>query len=52
MTMSWLESRNSSNSVMQSPQVGVVERRLDLVHDVERARPGLEDRHEQGHGDQ
>ncbi len=36
----------------QPLQVGVVERRLDLVHHVERARPGLEDRHQQRHGRQ
>lgn len=33
----------------QPLQVGVVERRLDLVHHVERTRPGLEDRHQHRH---
>ena len=34
----------------QAAEVGVVEGGLDLVHDVERARPRLEDRDEQGDG--
>ena len=50
--MSWLESRSSSKRVMSRPEVGVVEGGLDLVHDVERARPRLEDRDEQGHRDE
>ena len=36
----------------QTAEVRVVERRLDLVHDVERARPGLEDRDQQRDGGQ
>jgi hypothetical protein len=36
----------------QPAQVGVVERRLDLVHHIERAGPGLEDRDQQRHGGQ
>ena len=46
--MSWQDSRSSSRIVEQPAEVGVVERRLDLVHDVERARPRLEDGHQQG----
>ena len=45
--MSWLVSRSCSKTPEQAPEVRVVERRLDLVEDVERARPGLEDRGQQ-----
>ena len=34
-----------AEDLQQPPQVGVVERGLDLVQDVERGRPGPEDRH-------
>ena len=48
MTMSWLLSRSSLEDAEQAPEVRVVERGLDLVEDVERARARLEDRDQQG----
>ena len=36
MTISWLELAQLLEQRDQPPEVGVVERRLDLVHDVER----------------
>jgi hypothetical protein len=38
--------------LQQPAQVGVVQRRLDLVEDVERRRPGLEQRDQERHRDQ
>ena len=45
--MSWRGLPQLLEQREQPAEVGVVERRLDLVHDVERAGPGLEDRHQQ-----
>ena len=38
--------------LQQAAEVGVVERGLDLVEDVERRGPGLEERHQERHRDQ
>ena len=49
MTISCDCARSCSNRPISRRRLSVVERRLDLVHDVERRRAGPEDRHQHRH---
>ena len=50
--MNWARSRVAAHQLEEAVDVDVVERRLDLVEDVERARPREEDREHEGQRDQ
>ena len=48
----WARSGEAPHQLQEAVDVGVVERGLDLVEDVERARPGEEHREHEGERDQ